>query len=106
MATCVEALRDLHNALEKLNQAYKAANEIEDKDAIFSAMELVQDEVNALAVAGLALSNEKYVAQAKSFRAAKDDLEKFQKKVDERVKFIKLAGQVAEALGKALALLA
>ncbi len=37
---------------------------------------------------------------------AKDDLEKFQKKVDERVKFIKLAGQVAEALGKALALLA
>ena len=53
MASYKNALGDLSTAIAQLNQAYKAANTIDEKDEIFSMLELLQDEVNEIAGAGL-----------------------------------------------------
>ncbi|SRR5216684_9300437 len=105
MASYKDTLGTLNAAIGQLNQAYKAANTIEDKDRIFSVMELLQDEVNAVAAAGLAASDAAYSAQAASFKKASDQIAEFQSHINLYVKYISLAGQVAEALGKVVAVI-
>ena len=106
MASYKNALGDLSTAIAQLNQAYKAANTIDEKDEIFSMLELLQDEVNEIAGAGLASSDTAYMAQTQPFKSASQALIDFRKKIDGHVKYIKLAGQVAEALAKVITLLA
>jgi hypothetical protein len=106
MTSYKDALGALTAAIGQLNQAYKAANTMEDKDKIFSVMELLQDEVNAVAAAGLAASDAAYSAQAASLKNAADQIAEFQSHVDQYVKYIGLAGQVAEALKKVVAIIA
>jgi hypothetical protein len=100
-----DALSTLMEAIDSLNLAYKAANTADNKDKIFSAMEILQDEVNAISVAGLAVSNAAYKAQTAVFKNASDQLTKFKTEIDKYVSYIKIAGQVADTLTKVIALL-
>ncbi len=101
-----DALAALMTALNTLNQAYKAANTAGDKDQIFSVMEILQDEVNAIAIAGLAFQDAAYVAQTAVFQRSAAQLKAFQEKVDTYIHYIKMTGEVADALAKVMRLLA
>jgi ethanolamine utilization microcompartment shell protein EutS len=105
MTSYRDALESLNAGILDLNQAYKAANTMEAKDSIFSVMEILQDEVNSIAMAGLAQSDAAYVAQSVAFKQASNQIAAFQVHIDKYVGYITLAGQVAQSLGKVISLL-
>jgi hexokinase len=100
MPTYVEAMTILTNAQALLKQAYQAANTTEDKDAIFSIMEVIQDEINAFAVADIASRDDGYQAQTQWFKDNADELAAFEAKIEKYVKYVKLAGQLVDALAQ------
>ena len=99
----VSALTD---AIQNLSQAYGIATDADDKDRIFSMMEMLQDEVNAVSSAGLAVSDSVYQAQTDSFRNSADQLNQFKAKIDQYINNVALISSVADSLTKIIGLLA
>jgi hypothetical protein len=95
MITYQAAVTNLMTALASLNQAYKAANTIDGKDKIFSSMEVLQDEVNAISTAGLTASKQ-----------STDELTQLQSNINTYVNFISTASSVVAGLASVIPLVA
>jgi hypothetical protein len=106
MITYQAAVTNLMTALASLNQAYKAANTIDGKDKIFSSMEVLQDEVNAISTAGLTASNSAYKALTDDFKQSTDELTQLQSNINTYVNFISTASSVVAGLASEIPLVA
>ncbi|MBV8536250.1 MAG: hypothetical protein JO128_11695 [Alphaproteobacteria bacterium] len=106
MATYQEASDALSTAISKLSDAYKAANSADDKDKVFAAMEVLQDELNEVTAHGLAASTKQYEALTATFKSYKAQLDQVRDDINNIVKYAKLASDVIAALQKVAALFA
>lgn len=97
------ALADLHDALRS---AYKAANDIDNKDTIFSVMEVVNDEMHEILRNKLDENNDKYAVQTAAFKKVNKRLGVLKDKIDEMIKYVDVASKVVSAIAKVLGILA
>jgi len=105
MATYQEACQILLDALNNLSSAYKAANKPGDKDSIYSVMEVLQNELNQIALQGLAQNDNQYTALTNEFKGYTNDLKTVENEVRNIVKYTKLAGDILSSLAKVATLL-
>lgn len=101
-----DAVEMLMDVIQRLSDAYDASTDDDDKDSIFSTMEILQDEVNSVSAAGLSESNSAYQAQTDNFRNSANQLDDFKTKIDQYINNVALAGSIADSMTKVLALLA
>lgn len=101
-----DAVEYLTDALQNLSLAYDAASSSGDRDSIFSAMEILQDEINAVSAAGLSDSDSAYRILTDRFRESAKQLDDFKADIDKHVHDIAIAGNIADALLKVIGLLA
>lgn len=106
MATNKEAADSLLAAIKNLNAAYKAANTADDKDEIFSTMEILQDELNQMGVQGLTANDGQYAALTSAFKGYAQQLQQVKNDIDKLVKYVQLAADVVSSLEKVATLLA
>jgi len=103
--TYLQASQKLIAAINKLDEAFKAASTLDAKDKIYSAMEVIQDELNALIAAGLKDNAAQYEAQTQIFKDSKAELEKLKNQIDTLISFIKIASEVISTLSSVIALI-
>jgi hypothetical protein len=104
--TYKEAVAVLVDCSNQLTTAYQAANEANDKDAIFAILQLVQDEVNAIACAGLAAADKAYTQQSEYFAQGTQKIARFQAEIDRYVHYVQIAAKVVESLTRVASLAA
>ena len=106
MTSYETAVSNLMASLTSLNKAYKAANTIDGKDKIFSAMEVLQDEVNAASIAGLTAADTQYKVLTNNFKSCTDELKQLQTDINTYVNFLSTASSVVAGLAKVIPLIA
>ncbi len=94
-----DAYQDLYN---QLDEAYWASTTIEAKDSIRGISEVVSDILTEINRADLSSRTEEYVALEKSIKDVNKSIDKLKKEIDKIIKKVKLAGQILNAIDKAL----
>ncbi|WP_434782393.1 hypothetical protein [Ferrovum myxofaciens] len=100
-----DASTALEYAIQNLSKAYDAATNCDDKNSIFTTMEILQDEVDAIAKANLSTSDSRYQALMDSFKNSAIQPGQFKKKIDQYIDDIELAGSLADSLTQVISLL-
>lgn len=101
-----DAVTILGDAIQNLSKAYDAATNDDDKNSIFTMMEILQDEANAIAVANLSASDSSYQALTDNFKNATIQQDQFREKIDQYIGDIRFAGNIANSLTQVISLLA
>jgi hypothetical protein len=104
--TYKQAVNTLTEAIDNLDRAYRAVNNLDDKNRLFSMRELLQEELDTVSAAGLSTSRSDYQAQTPLFRIASNYLTQSRGEASHHVNHILIVGQVAESLAKVVRLLA
>ena len=105
MTTNKDALKLLWELHGALREAYKAANTLEHKDRIFAVMEVVSDEINALVSMSLQQKNKEYTAVTAQMKEVSGKLQKLKEDIDDMIKYIGVATNVINGIGRILPLL-
>lgn len=100
-----DAMFILSNGISALSDAYRSANTIEDKDRVFSVMSVLQDESSAIVSAGRANDTDAFKAQSQFFAGAKATIDQFQQDIGKIIRYLQVAGAVADTLLKVATLL-
>lgn len=98
MATYHEAVQLLSECADRLMEAYAVAAGTEARDAILAAHGVVVDEMNAIIAAGFVASSAQYVALGAAFKQSQQQLQAVRDKIDQYVKAVHIAAQVADVV--------
>ncbi len=100
-----DAVAALGCAIQNLSQAYDAAANDNDRNSIFTTMEMLQDEVDAIAAANLSTSDSRYQALKDDFKNSAVQLDQFREKIDQYINDVDLAGKLEVSLTQVIDLL-
>jgi hypothetical protein len=104
--TMQQAQNLLYNTMNALHDAYKAALTVEQKDHIYAAMEVIENENRSVAQQIIASNTAKYKALTDNFKAAEQTLTEVKDKIQEWIKFVGTAAKVIDTIAKVLPLIA
>jgi DNA repair ATPase RecN len=103
--TLQDVQKMLVDALKALGAAYQAVNTVDQKDHIFAAIKVLQEENDAVTRAILDQNTTVYAPLTKDFKNAANVLQEVKDQINTWIKYVDVATQVIEALAKLLPLL-